>query len=52
MQQLLVSLVESINFFKNKVAGVKVFTEFLSESYRPQELVFFYFLRKMLEDIK
>lgn len=51
VQQLLVNFVESLNHFHGKIAGVKVFTEFLSENYRLQELVFFYFLRKMLEDL-
>lgn len=45
------NLIESINHFKSKHKGVKVFEQFLSLEYGLEEMLFFYFLRKMIESL-
>lgn len=52
MQQTLVNLIESINFFKAKSTSTKIFCEVLSENYKTKDLMLLYFLRRIIEDMK
>lgn len=52
MQQTLVNLIESINFFKAKSTSTKIFYEVLSENYKTKDLMLLYFLRRIIEDMK
>lgn len=51
VEQLLVSLIDSLNHFMQKEPGLKVFYNFLSENWPTDSLFYFLVLRGILEQV-